>query len=162
MEPLYVALVAFPLVGLAVGFLLGRRSSDGAERARTLEAELDAERAVLEQVQAEKLSALEDLGRARAEAEGYRERVVQHFYGTSDQLRSLTLRYRELFEHLADGARDLCPEAVGALQAGLEAPALGSGAAEAEARPESESEAPVEPLPAPEGEVSKAQGQTPF
>jgi len=160
MEPLYVALVAFPLVGLAVGFLLGRRSSEGAERARTLEAELDAQRAVLEQVQAEKHSALEDLARARSEAEGYRERVVQHFYGTSDQLRSLTLRYRELFEHLADGARELCPETVGALQAGLEAPALGSGSAEAEARPESE--APVEPLPAPEGEVSKAPGQTPF
>jgi uncharacterized membrane-anchored protein YhcB (DUF1043 family) len=160
MEPLYVALVAFPLVGLAIGFLLGRRSSEGAERARTLEAELDAERAVLEQVQAEKHSALEDLARARTEAEGYRERVVQHFYGTSDQLRSLTLRYRELFEHLADGARELCPEAAGALQAGLEAPALGSGSAEAEAR--AESQAPEEPLPAPEGEVSKAQGQTPF
>lgn len=162
MEPLYVALVAFPLVGLAVGFLLGRRSSEGAERARSFEAELDAQRAALEQVQAEKHSALEDLARARTEAEGYRERVVQHFYGTSDQLRSLTLRYRELFEHLADGARELCPEAAGALQAGLEAPALGGGSADAEAQVHSESEAPIEPLPDPEGEVSKAPGQTPF
>ena len=132
MDPLYVALVAFPLVGLAIGFLLGRRSSEAAERARILEAELDAQRAALEQVQAEKLAALEDLTRARTEAEGYRERVVQHFYGTSDQLRSLTLRYRELFEHLAEGARELCPEASSALQAGLAAPALGGGAADPE------------------------------
>jgi uncharacterized membrane-anchored protein YhcB (DUF1043 family) len=157
LEPLHVALVAFPLVGLAIGFLLGRRSSEAAERARALEAELDAERAVLEQVQAEKHAALDDLTRARADAEQYRERVVQHFYGTSDQLRSLTLRYRELFEHLADGARELCPEAEGALQAGLEAPALaGRAAAELEEAPE------PEPATTSEDEVSKAPGQTVF
>ena len=155
MEPLHVALVAFPLLGLAIGFLLGRRSSEAAERARTLEAELDAQRAALEQVQAEKLAVQEDLARARAEAEGYRERVVQHFYGTSDQLRSLTLRYRELFEHLAEGARELCPEAVSALQAGLEAPALGGGPT-ADAAPQDE------PAPASDEELPKVPGQTPY
>jgi hypothetical protein len=155
MEPLYVALVAFPLLGLAIGFLLGRRTADSAERARTLEAELDAQRAALEQVQAEKHSALEDLARARTEAEGYRERVVQHFYGTSDQLRSLTLRYRELFEHLAEGARDLCPEASSALQAGLEAPALAGG-------PALETDARDEAVVPPDEGASKVEGQTPY
>ena len=57
--------------------------------------------------------------------------MVEHFYGTSEQLRALTLRYRELFVHLADGARELCPEASSALQAGLAPPALPDGAAPA-------------------------------
>jgi len=155
LEPLHVALVAFPLLGLAIGFLLGRRSSESAERARSLEAELVAQRTVLEQVQAEKLATLEELAGARAEAEGYRERVVQHFYGTSDQLRSLTHRYRELFEHLAEGARELCPEASSALEAGLAAPALGGGDAPDAA------DAPDAELAPPDGEVSKVQGLTP-
>jgi hypothetical protein len=156
LEPLHVALVAFPLLGLGIGFLLGRRSSEAAERARSLEAELDAQRAVLEQVQAEKLAAQGDLASARAEAEGYREKVVQHFYGTSDQLRSLTLRYRELFEHLAEGARELCPEASSSLQAGLEAPALGGGAPVAVAETGEGAAAP------PDAGVAEDQGQTPY
>jgi uncharacterized membrane-anchored protein YhcB (DUF1043 family) len=122
-----VALVAFTLVGLGAGVLLGRRTSEAAERARGLQVELDAERAELERVQSEKLALSAELERARAEAEGYRGRVVEHFYGTSEQLRALTLRYRELFVHLADGARELCPEASSALQAGLEPPALPDG-----------------------------------
>jgi uncharacterized membrane-anchored protein YhcB (DUF1043 family) len=131
-----LASVAFTLVGLGIGVLLGRRSAAGALRARALEAELDAQRAELERVQGEKLALGAELERARHEAEGYRTRVVEHFYGTSEQLRSLTLRYRELFEHLAEGARELCPEASTALQAGLELPALGDGkdAAETAAR----------------------------
>jgi hypothetical protein len=143
-----VALVAFTLLGLGVGVLLGRRSSEAAERARLLEAELDAERAALERALGEKRAVDEELARSRAEAEGYRERVVQHFYGTSEQLRALTLRYRELFEHLADGARELCPEASGALQAGLAPPALadlaGEAAAAGDAPPPAEAPAPEE------------------
>lgn len=145
-----VALVAFTLLALAVGVLLGRRSSDAAQRARTLEAELDAERAALEHALAEKRAVEEELAKARTEAEGYHERVVQHFYGTSEQLRALTLRYRELFEHLADGARDLCPEASSALQAGLEPPALARVAGEADAAaPEPGAPETVEPADVP-------------
>jgi uncharacterized membrane-anchored protein YhcB (DUF1043 family) len=128
-----VALVAFPLLALAVGVLVGRRTSEAAHRARTLEAELDAERAALERVLGEKRAVEEDLAKEQAQAAGYRESVVQHFYGTSEQLRALTLRYRELFVHLADGARELCPEASSALQAGLEPPALAPLAGESEA-----------------------------
>jgi uncharacterized membrane-anchored protein YhcB (DUF1043 family) len=127
LDPLHVALVALPLVAVAIGFGIGRRSSEAAERARGLEAELDAERAALERALSEKRSADEELAAAREESERYRRQVVQHFYGTSDQLRSLTLRYRELFEHLASGARELCPEASSALEAGLEVASLGGG-----------------------------------
>lgn len=136
-----LALVAFPLVGLGIGVLIGRRLAPGAERARALAAELDAQRAELERVRAEKAALGGELENARREAEGYRARVVEHFYGTSEQLRSLTNSYRELFQHLADGAGELCPEASGALQAGLDLPALGAGDAHSEPEPELELEA---------------------
>lgn len=127
LDPMMLALVAFPLVGLGIGVLIGRRLTPGAERARALTAELEAQRGELERVQAEKLALGGELEKARQEAEGYRTRVVEHFYGTSEQLRSLTHSYRELFQHLADGASELCPEASSALQAGLDLPALGAG-----------------------------------
>lgn len=140
LDPMQLALVAFTLVGLGVGVLVGRRTSEGAERARVLQEELDAQRVELERVQGEKLALGGELQRAREEAEGYRGRVVEHFYGTAEQLRALTLRYRELFVHLADGASELCPEASSALQAGLAPPALPDGAPAAQeseaARPE--------------------------
>jgi uncharacterized membrane-anchored protein YhcB (DUF1043 family) len=126
-----VALIALPLIALAVGVLIGRRSSADAARARSLAAELDAQRGALERVQGEKLALEAEIRRARDEAEGYRGKVVEHFYGTSEQLRALTLRYRELFVHLADGARELCPEASSAIEAGLQPPALASDASDA-------------------------------
>jgi len=164
LDPMLLALVALTLVGLGVGVLVGRRSSEGADRARALQAELDAQRLELERVQGEKLSLGGELERARQEAEGYRTRVVEHFYGTSEQLRALTLRYRELFEHLADGARDLCPEASSALQAGLEMPALsdGEGLDLAEVAPPAQApdDEPAEEESL-EAEASKVPGQTP-
>jgi uncharacterized membrane-anchored protein YhcB (DUF1043 family) len=138
-----VALIAFPLVAFAIGILIGRRSAADAERARMLTAELDAQRGALERVQGEKLALEAEVRRARDDAESYRGKVVDHFYGTSEQLRALTLRYRELFVHLADGARELCPEASSALEAGLQPPALAS-----DATPVVESE----PAPTPEAE----------
>jgi uncharacterized membrane-anchored protein YhcB (DUF1043 family) len=132
-----VALVAFPLVAFAIGILIGRRSGADAARARTLSAELDGQRAALERVQGEKLALETELRRARDDAEGYRGQVVEHFYGTSEQLRALTLRYRELFVHLAEGARTLCPEASSALEAGLQPPALASDASAVAPEPES-------------------------
>ena len=128
MNWMQVALVAFPLVAFAVGILIGRRTAADAERARTLAAELEGQRAALERVQGEKLALEAELRRAHDAAEGYRSQVTEHFYGTSEQLRALTLRYRELFVHLADGARTLCPEASSALEAGLQPPALSSDA----------------------------------
>jgi uncharacterized membrane-anchored protein YhcB (DUF1043 family) len=138
-DPAIVAMVAFALVGLGIGVLLGRRSSEGAARARALEGELEVERNAREKALAEKRAADEALAEARAEAEGYRKRVVDHFYGTSEQLRALTVQYRAVYEHLAQGAEALCPEAFQELRAGLEVPALQRGAEPpAEERPEPE------------------------
>lgn len=132
-DPAIVAIVAFALVGLGVGVLLGRRSSEGAARARALETELDVERTARERVLEEKRTVEEELARARAEADGYRQRVVEHFYGTSEQLRALTVQYRAVYEHLAEGAQALCPETFQALRSSLEVPALEHGAEEAAA-----------------------------
>jgi len=127
-DPAIVAIVAFALVGLGVGVLLGRRSSEGAARARALETELDVERSARARALEEKRAALEELERARADAEAYRVRVVDHFYGSSEQLRALAVQYRALYDHLASGAQALCPESVPALRERLEVPALGERA----------------------------------
>lgn len=143
-----IALLVFPLLALAAGILIGRRYAGDAARVRTLAAELDAQRGALERVQGEKLAIEAELRRAQDEAESYRGRVVDHFYGTSEQLRALTLRYRELYVHLADGARTLCPEASSALEAGLQPPALSSdaGGAAAERDPAEGEPPPLSPV----------------
>lgn len=123
-DPSLVAIVAFALVGLGIGVLLGRRSSEGVARARALETELAVERTARERVLEEKRAVDEELAAARADAEQYRGRVVDHFYGTSEQLRALTVQYRAVYDHLAEGAQALCPETFQALRAGLEPPAL--------------------------------------
>jgi uncharacterized membrane-anchored protein YhcB (DUF1043 family) len=144
-DPAIVAIVAFSLVGLGAGMLLGRRSSEGAARARALETELDVERTARERVIEEKRAMEEELARARAEAAEYRGRVVEHFYGTSEQLRALTTQYRAVYEHLAEGAQALCPETFQALRASLEVPALEGGA---ERPADAHAEAPEESAPA--------------
>lgn len=137
-DPSLVAMVAFALVGLGLGVLLGRRSSEGAARARALETELAVERTARERALEEKRAADEALAAARTDAEQYRGRVVEHFYGTSEQLRALTVQYRAVYDHLAEGAQALCPETFQALRGGLDAPVL-----EAPAEPRSEDETPA-------------------
>jgi uncharacterized membrane-anchored protein YhcB (DUF1043 family) len=139
-DPALVAIVAFALVGLGAGVLLGRRSSAAAARARALESELEVERSARERALEEKRTVEEELTRARAESDRYRERVVEHFYGTSEQLRALTVQYRAVYEHLAEGAQALCPEAFQALRASLEVPALEHGA---EPAPDAGADAPA-------------------
>jgi len=92
-----VALVAVGAAGWGVGFV-GSRGSARAARLRELEQELEE---------------------ARRELASYRERVAGHFTETSKHLRDLALQYRTVYEHLADGARTLCPEAAVPIEAGL-------------------------------------------
>lgn len=82
-----LVLIATFWIGLALG---RRRSADAVERARDLE---------------DRLQLAED------EMNRYRGDVSEHFGQTSKLLRDLTLQYRNVYEHLADGARTLCPEA---------------------------------------------------
>jgi len=94
------------LIGLAVG---RRRSRDAAERARELE---------------DRLQLAED------EMNRYRHEVSEHFGQTSKLLRDLTIQYRSVYEHLAEGARSLCPEAGTLLPVSLAEAALPAEASE--------------------------------
>ena len=55
--------------------------------------------------------------------------------GTSERLRELTFQYRAIYNHLAEGAVDLCPEGFEKLDGGLGLDAL----PEESETPESES-----------------------
>ncbi len=93
----------------------------------------------------------EELTRTRAELEGYRERVAEHFSSSFTLLRALTLQYRADCEQLAEGAGSLFSG--GALDAGeasegsaLPEPEAAEGGEEASHRPTptgSDSEAPT-------------------
>jgi uncharacterized protein len=84
---LWAAGIALLLIGLAAGFFAGRRSSDAAQRCRDLERRLD--------------QAIQD-------KRAYEDEVVEHFSRTAQLLNGLTASYREVHNHLANGAGTLC------------------------------------------------------
>lgn len=91
-------------VGVLIGWFLGRSGGQrDADRARELEQQIE---------------------NAKAEHAQYRTQVSQHFVETSRRLHDLTLQYRSVYEHLADGARTLCPEGAVAIAASLSEAAL--------------------------------------
>ena len=91
-------------IGVVIGWFLGRSGSRReADRARELEQQIE---------------------RAQADHAQYRTQVSQHFVETSRRLHDLTLQYRSVYEHLADGARTLCPEGSVAIAASLAEAAL--------------------------------------
>jgi uncharacterized membrane-anchored protein YhcB (DUF1043 family) len=100
--------------GVLLGIVVGRRTSLERARCRELESELAG---------------------ARAGANRYREEVAAHFTKTSDLVQSLTLQYRTVYDHLADGARTLCPERMTELSQGDSAKALLAAGAERPAEP---------------------------
>ncbi len=110
------------LVALTVGFVIGRATNAAARRAQALEAELRAERSAHE--------------KTRDASVSYRKQVSDHFSETSERLHDLTLQYRSVYEHLAKGANELCPEGFAKLEGGLGLDALPE---EAEARAKAES-----------------------
>jgi len=82
------------------GVLMGRSSGRAAvKRCRELEADLAASEAALGK---------------------YRSEVAAHFSQTSELLREMTHHYRAVYEHLAEGARTLCPDQATGLGAGLD------------------------------------------
>ena len=89
-QPLWLAAAGSLLLGILLGVLIARAGSRRATaRARHLEEQLRA---------------------SEAEHARYRGQVSEHFGETSRRLRDLTLQYKSVYEHLADGARTLCPE----------------------------------------------------
>jgi len=83
--------------GFLIGLALGRSSNKAERRVRELEGELET---------------------ARAEHAGYRAEVSAHFGRSSELFRDMTAQYRAVYEHLADGARTLCPDKTDVLPAG--------------------------------------------
>lgn len=91
-------------IGVLVGWFLGRSGARReADRVRDLEQQIE---------------------RAAADHAQYRTHVSQHFVETSRRLHDLTLQYRSVYEHLADGARTLCPEGAVAIARSLSEAAL--------------------------------------
>jgi len=65
-----------------------------------------------------------ELEETRLELEAHREEVTKHFGQTSNLFRDLTAQYTRLYAHLAEGAREFCPDAVPSLSHGLDTPLL--------------------------------------
>ena len=123
-------------------FFVGRVTGGGAIRRRELEEQLANAHEELSRIASEVEDLLEQLRKAREEHEAYRLSVVDHFSGTSDLLRDLTVQYRSVYEHLTKGASTLCPEGFVGLTEGLQVPEI----AEPAAQPQREEEAgPFEP-----------------
>lgn len=141
-------------VALVVGFLFGRRGQ-GADRRRELEGELSVMRGLEEEGRSAREELEQRLAAASTESDAYKQKVVNHFYGTSEQLRSLTLQYRSAFDHLADGARELCPDEIGQLDGEFGVPVLHAGEA-LEVDSASDAPAAVSPEPEPESEAAPA------
>jgi len=75
------------LLGVGIGMLLGRRTSPQSQKSREVERKLD--------------QVLQD-------KKAYEDEVVEHFTDTAKLLNSLTESYREVHNHLASGAAELC------------------------------------------------------
>ena len=80
--------------------------------------------------------------RARRGYEDYRKQVADHFSETSERLHDLTLQYRAVYEHLAKGATELCPEGFSKLEGGLGLDALPEEVAPRAVAPAAESAEP--------------------
>ena len=124
--PDLLIIVAAVAGGLATGFFIGRRLSADTVRARALDAEIEDVRKDQEIALAELEVAKHEWMRVQSELDGYRHEVVDHFTGTSDMLRDLTLQYRNVYAHIAEGAKLLCPEGSVRIEAGVEVPMLSS------------------------------------
>jgi len=104
-----IVLYLAPFAALIAGFALGRLTAQGAVQARRLQAELEGALKDGERARAE-------LAASREEQAAYRGQVSDHMVGTVDRLRDLALQYRAVYDHLAEGAQDLCPERFAAIQ----------------------------------------------
>ena len=79
------------LAGVVIGLLIGGKLSTNPSRVKELEAQLRD---------------------AKETERRYRDNVSDHFSMTADLVHHMTESYREVYEHLASGAQDLCSEEV--------------------------------------------------
>ena len=143
----YLVYGAAALGVAAVAFAVGRRTSPDGVRVGELELSLEDLRKEHEIALSELEAAKHEFRRTQRELADYRENVEDHFSGTGELLRDLTKQYRQVFEHVSQGATLLCPDRAPALDATFQAAALPSETPEpstpSEAAPASDSEGPA-------------------
>ncbi len=79
--------IAAAFLGFFLGWLAGRNTSAATQKCRQLENKLE---------------------RVEQDRKAYEDEVVEHFTETATLLNSLTESYREVHNHLANGAATLC------------------------------------------------------
>jgi uncharacterized membrane-anchored protein YhcB (DUF1043 family) len=84
---LFLIAAGLLVAGIVIGLLVGRRQSPASQKYREVERKLD--------------QVLQD-------KKAYEDEVVEHFGQTARLLNSLTESYREVHNHLAHGAANLC------------------------------------------------------
>jgi len=119
MDPTVLLLLSFAggaIAGALLALWLVRRGERAAEdRAAQLEIEL---------------------AQMRSDLEAQAAQIATHFVRTSDLFRDLTERYTQLYAHLAEGARQFCPDDVPAIARGLDGLLPAGEAESAEPPPE--------------------------
>ena len=78
---------ALTILGLMLGLLIGRRTSTAGQKYREVERQLD---------------------KVMQEKSLYEDEVLEHFSETAKLLNNLTDSYRDVHNHLAQGAGNLC------------------------------------------------------
>ncbi|WOJ98352.1 DUF1043 family protein [Congregibacter brevis] len=101
MDESFVFAIAGAVIGLLIGYFAGRRTAPGSETARELG---------------------EKLEQAESARERYEQRVNSHFADTASKLNALTANYRDVYEHIAESAAELCSDDEASRFQALEAP----------------------------------------
>jgi uncharacterized membrane-anchored protein YhcB (DUF1043 family) len=105
-ELIVPALIA-AIIGIFIGYLMGRRGAPGSEENRELKRELQT---------------------LRDERVRFEQRVNAHFSDTAGKLNALTENYKAVYAQIASGAADLCSSSAAPRFDALAAPAAGNGA----------------------------------
>ncbi len=84
---LILAIIASGLIGIVAGAALHKQFGHSGSQTRRLSAELEE---------------------AQEKGEKYRQEVADHFSETAGLLNNLTQQYRDIHQHLASGADELC------------------------------------------------------
>jgi uncharacterized membrane-anchored protein YhcB (DUF1043 family) len=97
------AMILVPIATALVGFAIGRHISGARQQILDLEARAELLAKEREHALGEVAARRDEVKQVRREVEAYRGRVVEHFSGSYELLRALTLQYRADFEQLAEG-----------------------------------------------------------
>jgi len=104
--------------------------------------------------------ALEERDSAQHELDEFRRTVDEHFQKTSDMFHDLTLRYRQVYDHLSEGAQALVREPLNAPRLEVpDRPLIPGTPNEAEGRPEDAQQADEQAGASPQGGADDVPGE---